>query len=528
MPAIPLFIMYVGWAAVLYASRSGPTLFRSRQRPTLVPLVVVATLVASSTVVWSYRYGVRVSLDTRSQCMISGVAEATIPTWDGMGFSFLFYYGAHCSKSRIITPGSLQMTKKRSMLTFDILRTVAGFTGWRTPMWGVCSAWNIALRSEYCIIELSRFCRILNIVMAIPNKDHLLILVKPAHVLWTHDADTETHIHACIYAILDTLQSNDDAARPTTLSLRWNSGHVGKPHIIVNQIASHLEQPGCRLQELDVDLRNKGSFDGLSKMRFVGGCISLTSLRSLHVAWDSDGNLQWLMDLLRFAWWGERWHRFGITLQENRSSHSTWWTGVLKQMNIELQLHYVSHPHFISKLQDLILHFVGVAPRLSVVFNILSFLTDLRTVSLSFSQCDITIGSVCDMWEPMERKIAKVRRVAVRCEAACLTTHTLVTMLEGFQRIGVHQSVQELVLCLERNELDRSLWNRLAVTLQQFTALRCCTLHVAGNSCGIPPSGVLPSTVCVLGASESRMRFGAPLQMALAMDDNDDATVWNE
>ena len=349
------------------------------------------------------------------------------------------------------------------MFTSDILRTVAGFTGWRciTPMWCVCSVWRIALESEYNTITRitpSRLCRILDIVTAVPNKDHLLILAPPTHVRWTHDADTETHIHACIYAILDTLQSNDDVARPTTLSLRWNSGHVGKPHIIINQIARHLEQPGCRLQELDLDLRNKGSFDDISKLRFVGGCIALTSLRSLNVAWDSDGNLQWLMDLLRFAWWGERWHRFGITLQENRSSHSAWWTGALKQMNTELQLHSVSQPHSISKLHDLTLHLVGVAPRLSVVFNMLSFLTDLRTVSLSFLQCDITIGCMCGVWEPMERTIANVRRVAVRCETACLTTRTVGTMLEGFQNIGVHRSVQELVLHLERNELDHSLW----------------------------------------------------------------------
>ena len=191
-------------------------------------------------------------------------------------------------------------------------------------------------------------------------------------------------------------------------------------------------------------------------------------------------------------------------------------------MNTELQLHSVSQPHSISKLHDLTLHLVGVAPRLSVVFNMLSFLTDLRTVSLSFLQCDITIGCMCGVWEPMERKIANVRRVAVRCETACLTTRTLVTMLEGFQKIGVHRSVQELVLHLERNELDHSLWKRLAVTLREFTALRCCTLYVAGNPCGTPPTGVLPNMVCVLGASESRM---APVQTCVAMEDDD---VWNE
>ena len=364
--------------------------------------------------------------------------------------------------------------------------------------------------------------------MAVPHKDHLLILAPPAHVLWTHDADTEMHIHACVYAILDTLQSNHDAARPTTLSLRWNSGHVGKPHVIINQIARHLEQPGCRLQELEVDLRNKGSFDAISKMRFVGGCIALTSLRSLHVAWDSDGDRQWLMDLLRFAWRGERWHRFSVTLQENRSSQSAWWTGTLKQMNTELELHYVLQPHSISKLQDLTLHLVGVGPRLSVVFNMLSFLTDLRTVSLSFSQCDITTGCVCDTWEPMERTIAKVRRVEVRCASTFLTTRTLVKMLVGMQKIGVHRSVRELVLNVERNELDHSLWKRLAVVLREFTALRCCTIHVAGNPCGTPPSGVLPDVVCVRGASESWMGIHAPVQTSgdVAMDDDD--TVWNE
>ena len=31
-----------------------------------------------------------VSLDTISQCMTSGVAEATIPTWDGIACSFFF------------------------------------------------------------------------------------------------------------------------------------------------------------------------------------------------------------------------------------------------------------------------------------------------------------------------------------------------------------------------------------------------------------------------------------------------------
>ena len=390
------------------------------------------------------------------------------------------------------------------MFTSDILRIVAGFAGWRcmTPMWGVCSAWNAALKSAYCIIriELSRGCRILDIVTAVPNKDHLLILAPPAHVLWTHHADTEMHVHACMYAILDTLQSNDDAVRPTTLSLRWNSGHTGKPHIIINQITNHLEQPGCRLRELEVDLRNKGMFDAISKLRFVGGCITLASLRSLRVAWDSDGDRQWLMDLLRFAWWGGRWHRFGIILQENLSSHSAWWTGALKQMNTELQLHCVTS---ISKLHDLTLHLVGVGPRLSVVFNMLSVLTELRTVSLLFSQCDITLACVCDTWEPMERTIAKVRRVEVRCEATCLITHTLVIILEGLQKIGVHRSVRELVLNVEHNELDHSLWTPLAVTLQEFTALRCCTLHVAGNPCGTPPSGVLPSAVFVLGASES-------------------------
>ena len=430
------------------------------------------------------------------------------------------------------------------MLTSDILRTVAQFTGWRcvASMWRVCTSWNIALKSErdsIMAIEVYHSSRVFDTVTAVPERDHLLIVVRPRPPT-QQNVDTEMHIHACVYAILDTLQrtahNNDHwwdngqlgtVARPITLLLRWNSGFVVKPHNIVNQIAKHMEHPGCRLQELDVDLRNKGAFDVASKLRFATGCVALPSLRCLNVAWDSDTtDLQWLMHLLRFAWYGRRWYHFGITLQENRSAHSAWWTGVLQQINIELQLHRVSDPEATSVLRELTLHLVGVSPRLSVVFGMLSFLHKLRTLSLSFSRCDLSLAYVCDIgWEQIEHEIQHIESVTLCCHNTCLTTSILVRMLDGFQRIGMHRSAQELVLNLECNELDHFVWKQLAGRLQEWTALRRCIVNVASNACGTPPSGLLPDTVHVLGASESRMK-GRLVQTGV--DDDDDASFWTE
>ena len=89
----------------------------------------------------------------------------------------------------------------------------------------------------------------------------------------------------------------------------------------------------------------------------------------------------------------------------------------------------------------------------------------------------------------------------------------------------MHRSVQELVLNVECNELDHSVWKQLAGRLREWTALRRCVINVASNACGTPPSGLLTDTFHILGASKSRMK-GQLVQTSV--DDDDDGLFWTE
>ena len=338
--------------------------------------------------------------------------------------------------------------------------------------------------------------------------------------------DAEVHNDACLCAVVDTLPLC--TARPTTLSIQWNRGHVmewpSATAAVMNRLADYIEHPDCRLCELDVNMQRNDIIH--RQDRLVTACINLASLRHVCLTWDIDQSRSnsWLQKLMQFAWWGGRWHHLVLRLNEKCPSRVPT-AKMLHIAEMHLGMYRALHPDANSILHHLTLDLCGVSVHLSLVLSLLLGLSNLRTLELALCHCDLHRENFVAI---PSSEASRMRCITLCCDTACLYPSTLTMMLDGFRQMGAHLSVQELTLALRNNELDRTVWKRLAVALGHWTALRRCSVDVTGNTCGPPTTACgLPDFVEVQWSASANTMFGPAQTGHVIPDDDDDSIVWN-
>ena len=342
---------------------------------------------------------------------------------------------------------------------------------------------------------------------------HVVVRRRPdyAHLVFAVDADDRAeHPFApfVLYAAMETTLchartrfDDGDRFRPEHLAghdatcphgtLWWNhrssSGYPQQQHVgtVLRLLGEHLsDAPRCRVRTLAVHVRGQ-ICDPESLAHFVRVCCDVATLRSLTVEYTSSGPPvePWLGALLRHA--ATHWDalRLGLwflsgpvanrELQRAFASLSACAGAVLSSLRLRVGGVRNSVPTFLAVLRDS-----------------LSFLP-LRRLALDWSGLDLHGLAMVTLPPPGGASGRHLRHVELELAHTGVDVTGVCTVVHFLQRFV--RRLDPLDLNLESNDLDATLWSRLAVALalpgRRWWAVTG-TVRVAGDArCGAPPSG---------------------------------------
>ena len=305
-------------------------------------------------------------------------------------------------------------------------------------------------------------------------------------------AVTETLLHSklqCLHVHLQRLHKHS----PLPILLADLMSRPESPLVELSlQVEAHIQN--CNNEDWKLFCHSLGQAERLRSVNLTLGSFS----RALEV-FDS-------------AWRGGLWRSFTYHFLRNAARDV-----------LEILTHTERHrtPSTVSALWHMHLVFADMNTNVPLIFSIVDCMQGLRTLRLSFIQCDLSY-----IWLTLKTEVrdwAPLRNLRLDATQCCVRVNCLNWILDRFRQSKVNAAVQNMELHLPQNDLDVSLWTMLHRELSHWPQLQQLTIDVSQNRCGAPPPTlVFPCRIRAMGCSDVQsQRVPTMLQ-----DDVNDTLFW--